>query len=449
MRVRVPSPGVGLAVGWTLFMPAFVHAGQAVGSAAQSSAPADAQAVTPPTLDVAGFQFRGFFVGSFDYNSRIQMVPEFAGGAQALADPGATNFRFDKFGLAVYRAFAPWLSGSAAIEVERHSDRHSHGFNPTFGCPGTATCIERFGSEEPATEVNLDRFNLTVTAPVGNGLALSLGRVDLPFGIERHDEPLNLTATTSEVFQFGRPQRMTGFQASYVFNPRLDVTGWVVNRWESETTDTPFDDNNKSKSVGWRVGITPQPRQRLLNFGFGGFTGVERDEGEDRRWVIAVDATAAPSPRFFVAAEIISGGESGGSLRRRGIPYEAPPVDDADVRWWGLYLLPHYDLGEWFGLSFRYGYFDDRDGARTGIAQHLQSWSFVPVFHLSRAVPGLGDTGTVYARTRHAINWLDLKLEYRVNRSNQTVFSDEEPAVNVLEASRTGHQIQVQLVMNF
>lgn len=84
------------------------------------------------------------------------MVPEFAGGAPALSDPGSTNFRFDKFGLSVVKTFAPWLSAGAAIEVENHRDLHSHGFDPAFGCPGTGVCIERFGSEEAETEINLD-----------------------------------------------------------------------------------------------------------------------------------------------------------------------------------------------------------------------------------------------------------------------------------------------------
>ena len=70
--------------------------------------------------------------------------------------------------------------------------------------------MERFGTEEAEIEVNLDRFHLTAVAPLGNGVALSFGRFDVPFGMERHDEPLLLTATTSEVFRFGRPERMTG-----------------------------------------------------------------------------------------------------------------------------------------------------------------------------------------------------------------------------------------------
>jgi hypothetical protein len=119
--------------------------------------------------EFGGLRLSAFVVGSFSYNSHLQLVPEFAGGIPALADPGSTNFRFDKFGLRVAKTFAPWLSASASFEVESHRDRHSHGFDPDFGCPGTGLCIERFGAEEAETETNLDLFQVTAIAPLGNG----------------------------------------------------------------------------------------------------------------------------------------------------------------------------------------------------------------------------------------------------------------------------------------
>jgi hypothetical protein len=392
----------------------------------------------------------GFVVGSFSYNSHIQLVPEFAGGAQALADAGSTNFRFDKFGLGLSKVFAPWLFGSVAVEVESHRDRHSHGFDPNFGCPGAGTCIERFGTEEPETEAALDRFNLTVIVPVGNGLSLSIGRFDVPFGIERHDEPLNLTATTSEVFQFGRPQLMTGFQTGYQFTPWLDASAWVVNRWESETTHTAFDENNKDKSFGGRIGFTPLARGRLLNFGIGGFWGPEQDNNNaSKRRVLDFDFTWTPRAELLFAGELIYGAEDNVSFRERGIPFPTPAVVDQDVKWRGFYALVHYDLREWLGLSLRYGRFHDKDGAQTGVEQVLQSVTIAPIVHLSRLIPGLRPTGATYTRTRHPIDWVNLKIEYRYNRSNQPVFSDAPPATDILSADKSSQQVQLQVVVNF
>lgn len=392
----------------------------------------------------------GFAVGSLSYTSRIQMVPEFAGGAQALADAGSTNFRFDKFGISLSKTFAPWLFGAVSVEVESHRDRHSHGFDPAFGCPGAGTCIERFGAEDPETEATLDKFNLTGIAPLGNGLSLSIGRFDVPFGIERHDEPLNLTATTSEVFQFGRPQLMTGFLTSYQFTPALDLTAWAVNRAESDTTHTPFDDNNKGKSYGARLGFTPFPRGTLLNVGLGGFWGPEQDDDNSaKRRVLDLDFTWTPIRPLLLAGEVIYGAEDKVSFRERGIPFPAPAVVDQHVKWRGFYVLAHYDLRPWHGISLRYGYLDDQDGARTGVAQVLQSLTVASIIHLSRLIPDLRPPGVTYARTAHSIDWVNLKIEYRYNRSNQPVFSDARPATDILNADKSSHQLHFQVAVNF
>jgi len=66
--------------------------------AAQEEKPMPAGQETPlealgaPRASVGGVRITGFVVGSFNYNSRIQLVPEFAGGGAALSDPGATTF---------------------------------------------------------------------------------------------------------------------------------------------------------------------------------------------------------------------------------------------------------------------------------------------------------------------------------------------------------------------
>src|SRR5712664_3227108 len=332
-----------------------------------------------PAFEVAGVRLSGFFVGSANYNSRIQMVPEFAGSAPVSSEPTRTDFRFDQFSIGAFKTFSRWLSAGASIEVERHGHRHSHGFDPAFGCPGTVvgpagTCIEQFGTEAIQTEVSLHRFNVTAIAPIGNGLALSFGRFDTPFGYERHDAALNLTATTSELQRFGRPQSMTGLQVGVPISPSLEVAAWIVNRWENETTEDPLEDNNAAKSVGGRFGFTPIQGSSLLNIGIGGFWGPEQDDVNSHpRWIVDADVTWSLSVRLLVAAEFVHGGESGVSFRPRGASFAAPAVNDADVSWNGLYVLAHYDLLEWLGVSARYGLFDDPDGARTGVAQTLQS----------------------------------------------------------------------------
>jgi hypothetical protein len=158
--------------------------------------------------------------------------------------------------------------------------------------------------------------------------------------------------------------------------------------------------------------------------------------------------TWSPLPRLLVAGELVYGQEANVTMRRRGTPIPAPAAVQ-DVIWWGLYVLVHYEFVDWLGGTFRYGYFDDRDGGRTGVAQQLQSWTFVPVVHLSRLIPNLRPTGATYVRTRLPVDWVDLKVEYRLNYSNRPVFSDAPPGVDIFEANKTSQQVQLQLVVNF
>src|SRR5204863_1860623 len=120
-------------------------------------------------------------------------------------------------------------------------------------------------------------------------------------------------------------------------------------------------------SFGGRVGFTPLQGSQLLNVGIGGWWGPERDDdSKHERWIIDADLTWSPMSRLLLAAELVYGGESGVSFRRRGVPFAAPPVRNRDANWLGLYALAHYDLTNWLGLSFRYGLFNDFYGARSG-----------------------------------------------------------------------------------
>jgi Putative beta-barrel porin-2, OmpL-like. bbp2 len=405
-----------------------------------------------PKPEIGGFRFRGFFVASANYNSHIQIVPEFAGGAEAKSAPGNLNFRFDKFGLGVSRVFADWLYAGATMEVESHADSHSHLIDATtatrLGCPPGIAC-ERFGAETPATEAVLDKFNLTVVAPLGNGVPISFARFDIPFGFERHDEVLNLTATTSEVFRYGRPQMGTGFNIAYQFTPWLDAQAWVVNRWESETTHDPFDDNNRDKSWGGRVGFTPIAHDGILNFGIGAAWGPEQtSNNSEPRWVIDADLVWQPNRRILVAGEMVYGYEQKVSTRQVGIPV-VEPARRADRSWFGFYVLGYYEPVDWLGIVARYGFFNDIDGSRTGVEQQLNSITIAPIFHLSRLIPDLKPTGSFFTRSMVPIDWVNVKLEYRFNYSTREAFSNNSPNTAILDGSHSSHQVQLQVNVNF
>ena len=72
-----------------------------------------------------------------------------------------------------------------------------------------------------------------------------------------------------------------------------------------------------------------------------------------------------------------------------------------------------------------------------------------PVLHLSRLIPDLKPTGAFFTRSRVPIDWVNVKLEYRLNYSTRNVFSDSKPNAAILEGSDTSHQVQLQVNVNF
>jgi len=415
-------------------------------------APASAGTKMPGDLLISGFA-----VGSASWNSAIQMVPEFAGGAPALAAPRQVNFRFDKVGVALSKRFGPTLSVSAAFEIESHKDAHSHlRTNPATQCIGGAPVpCESFGAETPATEATLDK--LAITYNLSPSLGFSFGRFDVPFGIERHDEVLNMTATTSEIYHFAKPQNFTGLQMMWQLGPLVDVNLWVANRWESHTTHEPFDDNNKNKSIGGRIGFSPSARDSLMNVGLGFWHGAERSDPANtanlglngpKRTVVDLDATWSPSPRSAYVFELVGGKEENVSFRARGWPVDAPAEANITPEWLGGYIMAHQEVGRSMGLTARYGYLHDKNAWRTGIAQRLQSVTLVSTIHLS-ALAGRSPLAVTYPRTQVRIHEVDLKIEYRYNHSNMPVFSDAVPPEVDLDAKKYSHQIQLQAAINF
>src|SRR4051812_19322199 len=148
MRVRVDSV---LSCCRGLLAAALVSSpsGGVLAQPAEGAVPGEREVALP---ELAGVRLSGFFIGSANYNSRIQMVPEFAGSAPVSSEPTQVDVRFDQFNLGAFKTFSSWLPAGASIEVERHGHRHSHGFDPDFGCPGTGPCVEQFGTEPIETE---------------------------------------------------------------------------------------------------------------------------------------------------------------------------------------------------------------------------------------------------------------------------------------------------------
>jgi hypothetical protein len=256
------------------------------------------------------------------------------------------------------------------------------------------------GGEGVVTEIEIDNLLVNYTLPGAPGVSLFIGKLDSPLGFERDDEPLNLQATTSFNFEFGRPIKLVGVGGRWNLNPRLNLLLMLSNGWESEI------DPNRGKTVGGRIGILPSLNSSI---GVGGMFGPEGEQGETNdRSVISVDYAWEP------VDNLILGGEAN---------WGADHLQGADDHWVGATLTVFGRLHRRFGVTLRGEVFDDRDGARTGEAQKLKSLSFAPVYFVGTGRNGIFSN---VERTTFRIPRFQIRGEVRLDKSNIDYFETSE-----------------------
>lgn len=281
------------------------------------------------------------------------------------------------------------------------------------------TAISNEGGEEPVTETEIDNLLVSFAPRGASNLSLTFGTLDAPVGFERDDEVLLLTPSTSFNFELARPAKLTGLLGTWTLDRRLDLTGIVANGW-----DSPLDPNH-GKTAGVRLGVLPAERASL---GFSALYGSEgpADSANDRL-LLGVDYAFEPGRGWIVAGEASYAKD-----------YDLPGGGDA--RWSGAMLLVHRQVARHFGIAARAEVLDDKDGARTGQAQTLTSWTLAPIYSL-----GVGREGIFASiqHTTHRIPRFQLRGEVRVNHSSQDFFETSDGL------SRWGVQYALQLVTTF
>jgi hypothetical protein len=282
------------------------------------------------------------------------------------------------------------------------------------------TSLSDEGGGEPTTEIEIDNLLVSFTPKSMSNVDLTFGTLDAPVGFERDDEVLLLTPSTSFNFELGRPAKLTGLFGGWSLNRKVDLTALVANGW-----DSPLDPNH-GKTVGARIGVLPAERASLGLSALYGSEG-EADETNDRL-LLDADYAFEPGHGWIVAGEA-----------NYAKDYDLP--DGSDAQWSGAMLLVHRQVARHWGIAARAEVFDDKDGARTGQAQTLTSWTIAPIYSL-----GVGREG-IFANIQHTtyrIPRFQLRGELRLNHSNVPFFETSDD-----DLSKWGVQCAVQLVTTF
>lgn len=247
----------------------------------------------------------------------------------------------------------------------------------------------------PGDDVDLQEAYVT-HAMGGSTLTITAGKFVTFEGIELIESIDNPTITRGFLFGLAEPFTHTGITASYQASPRVQLVLGAVNGWDL------WVDNNDAPTGVAKVGLDFGEPLRL---GLSGYLGPEQAGREgDLRTSLDLTGVAAAVPGLDLWFQVNHGSEAGAA------------ADGGDASWFGLGVQPVYRVSDRFTLGARYEWFDDGDGARTGVAQTLQNLTVTPGYQLTDA--------------------LLARAEVRADLSDADVFldADDEP---------TGTQLQV------
>ncbi|HET7109769.1 MAG TPA: outer membrane beta-barrel protein [Gemmatimonadales bacterium] len=342
-------------------------------------------------------------------------VPISLEGDDALGDPGGAGLTVSGFGVAGYQYDArtsdnSFGAGKLAVGLFRELGDYTY----VYGQLTTAV------SDEGETESEIDNLLISTSIPGASAVSFTLGKLDLPIGFERDDEPLQFLASPSYNFELARPVKLVGVMGAWSATPQVRLAGFLFNGWDDEG------ETNHGKTVGARAGFLPLPG---LSLGLSGLYGAEGEAGDTHnRFLLDADYAWQPSWQWIFAGEANWGGD-------REIQ-----DDGSDATWSGAMLTLLHQFTSHVGVAARAEVFKDADGARTGVPQTLTSYSLAPLFSM-----GVGRDG-MFANVEHTtfrIPRLQLRLEARLNHSTVPVFETSDGV------SQWGTELRASAVTTF
>ena len=262
------------------------------------------------------------------------------------------------------------------------------GFRVDFAAGNSIPQITKT-QDQTAAQFDLQQAFASYIAPLGSGLRFDVGKFVTHMGYELIEgyDGYNDNYSRSILFGYAIPFTHTGVKASYAFSSKVAAMVEVVNGWDL------LRDNNRSKSVGAQLTLTPvAPLSVLLNW----IGGAEiANDNHTNRNVFDVVAILKPTKTLTFGVNGDYGIENGTSTVNPG----------SDATWKGIAGYATLALTNKFSVALRGETFHDEDGVRLGTG--------------TRATMSEGTFTPTYKFTDHAL----LRGEVRYDTANQPIFA--------------------------
>ncbi len=222
---------------------------------------------------------------------------------------------------------------------------------------------------------------------------LTFGKFNAPIGFELLDAPDMYQYSHALVFDNGLPTNLSGAMFSSNLNESVDLSVYVCNGWDQNV------DINTGKTAGGRLGYAAGENWA------GGVSVIHGANGTaegDFLTVFDVDLAVTSVENLTLGAEFNNGGEDITTFTDT----TNTTTETNTAKWMGFLLMAHYDFSDCWGITFRYDYFDDKDGSRLGTVEKRQAITVGLTFALGEGMGAL--------------------IEIRNDFSDQEVFMDKD-----------------------
>ena len=223
------------------------------------------------------------------------------------------------------------------------------GFRVDFAAGNSIPQITKT-QDETVAQFDLQQAFASYIAPIGSGLRFDVGKYVTHLGYELIEgyDGYNDNYSRSILFGYAIPFTHTGVKASYAFTSKVAGMVEVVNGWDL------LRDNNRSKSVGAQLTLTPvAPLSVLLNW----IGGAElANDNHTKRNVFDVVAILKPTTTLTLGLNGDYGKEDGTSRVNPG----------SNAIWKGIAGYGTLALTNKFSLALRGETFRDEGGTRLG-----------------------------------------------------------------------------------
>ncbi|HEY4671129.1 MAG TPA: porin [Gemmatimonadaceae bacterium] len=244
--------------------------------------------------------------------------------------------------------------------------------------------------DQTVAQFDLQQVFASYIAPLGSGLRFDVGKYVTHMGYELIEgyDGYNDNYSRSILFGYAIPFTHTGVKASYAFSSKLAGMVEVVNGWDL------VHDNNRAKSVGAQLALTPVARLSVfLNW----ISGAElANDNHSRRNVFDIAATLKPTSILTLGVNGDYGMEDGTSQVTPG----------SDAKWMGIAGYATVAATSKFSIALRGETFHDDGGTRLGTTTKatLSELTLTPA----------------YKFTNHVV----LRGEARFDKANQPILAD-------------------------